>query len=322
MTLKDYIKRKSVLFIPVYSARSHETGIYNLEHDGNFARIVSLLKSSNFGYADVLVPLNSILPNVKIDNVNFVKTDCYGSNAKETRDSSRLFIHYLTTHAADETYDIIVSEPNALTSVLCTLPTYKEKIIYWCVASVTNEGTPWFVQDYEQLDKYIAKKIPTAVANEAQKLALKGRSFVEPEFYRPEYFTEKVIYFPFRLTDKSYHAKEFAETILKIVENEPDLKFKVFYPDMNDCGLFDELNENIFVKVPANHSLYLQLLKSKPIIPYLENSDLIEHISIHEFQFYECPLIMFKPKHKTYKNAAYIGSKTLYELLLQELRKP
>ena len=35
MAIRDEITNKSVLFVPIFSARSYETGIYNLALDGN-----------------------------------------------------------------------------------------------------------------------------------------------------------------------------------------------------------------------------------------------------------------------------------------------
>ena len=35
------LNNKKILFIPIYSMRDYKTGIYNLEADGNMARIYS-----------------------------------------------------------------------------------------------------------------------------------------------------------------------------------------------------------------------------------------------------------------------------------------
>lgn len=298
MTFASLFKDKNVLFIPIYSARSYETGIYQLQNDGNFARIYSTVKSLPLKSATILIPNNSELHLTDENNIKYIRSK-YGKNAMSTRQHLE-FIDLpldIISRIDNNGFDFIVSEPNYLTLMLAKQ--YQTRTIYWCVASVTSEGTPWFVKDYEEVDKKIASLIPTAVSNRAQQLSLKGKSFVEPSFYNAELFDFKSIYFPFRLTDENYHAKEFISAIEELAKDKTLSKFKVFYPDLNDCNMFADLDKDIFIKVPKNHELYIQLLKSKPIIPYLENADMLEHISIREFLYYDVELIMLKLKHST-----------------------
>ena len=58
MAIRDEITNKSVLFVPIFSARSYETGIYNLALDGNMARIVSMILMGKPDKATVLIPRN------------------------------------------------------------------------------------------------------------------------------------------------------------------------------------------------------------------------------------------------------------------------
>ena len=77
MAIRDEITNKSVLFVPIFSARSYETGIYNLALDGNMARIVSMILMGKPDKATVLIPrnisnLDVISRQLKGMNVNFI----------------------------------------------------------------------------------------------------------------------------------------------------------------------------------------------------------------------------------------------------------
>ena len=175
---------------------------------------------------------------------------------------------------------------------------YTDEVIYWNVASDTTFGTPWFVKEYSELDKKLAKDFKTACANKAQVDKLGGQSFVE-KFYDPSYFDYKIIFFPFRISDASYKARTFYEVIRDIYFEEGITNFKVYYTDPNSSNdIFRE--SDIFVKVPSNHDIYIGILKGKPIIPYLEDHDMIEHISINEFKYYNCNVIMRPPRNGIY----------------------
>ena len=295
MTIEQIINKKQVLLIPIISMRSYETGLYNLMSDGNVSRIISKLACSDFKKATVLVPQNNCglyelqkLADRVIgkDKVDFVECDAYGKNAGETRVEIKKFMKYLS-----DDYDVILIEPNLLTEFLIKQNSpIVSKLVYWCPVSATTGFTPQFIEGFADIDKFIAQNIPVAVATKSQKDFLMGKSFIDKSFYNPEPFDYKTIYFPFRLSDPCYHAKEFKQAILNL--KDKGYNFKVLYSDPNESGLFDD--DNIFVKVPTQKEVYTQILKSKPIIPYLENSNDVLHISICEFIYYQCEVIQFE----------------------------
>ena len=292
---------KNVLFVPVYSMRSRITGKYNLENDGNMARILSILFQDLLKSAIVLVPeenrcegLNVIKDKCKelSFDVEFVHTNAYGENAKQTRIEVAKFNEVLDNL---DGIDYVVSEPNYLTLDLCLRKEAAEispKIIYWCVASVTTKRKPWFVVEYAPVDIAIAEKCLTITMTKSQADELGGNSIVDSKaFYNPEIFDVKYIYFPFRLTDENYCVDIFLEAVLELLKCE--YKFVVLYSDPNSSQLFDSLLSmypNVFVKVSSEKDVYLSILKGKPIIPYLEDSDVL-HISEKEFEYYDCDVI-------------------------------
>ena len=82
----------SVLFIPIYSMRSYETGKYSILKDGNFQLTMARILASDFEQIVVTVPsdssdFNETLARFEsLTRVSFVKAE-YGVNAVETRDT-------------------------------------------------------------------------------------------------------------------------------------------------------------------------------------------------------------------------------------------
>lgn len=297
MSLEKIIEGKNILLVPIISMRSYETGKYNLMADGNISRIISKLASSKFKKATILIPANNqgleelnILVNKVIgkEKINFIECDAYGENAGQTRKEINKFMPYLEDSSQ---YDIILIEPNMLTYELIKHKNkIVDKLIFWCPVSATTGFTPKFINEYSLIDKYISEHIPVAVATKSQKDFLKGKSFIDENFYDASYFDYATIYFPFRLSDPCYHAEEFKKVVINL--KNKGYNFRVLYSDPNESGIFDD--SDIFVKVPPQKEVYTQILKSRPIIPYLENSNDVLHISIFEFLHYRCDIIQFK----------------------------
>jgi hypothetical protein len=306
------IENKKVLFIPIYSMRSYKTGKYKMLNDGNMARILSKIYSSNVKSAHVLIPeqyeiedfedLNNFVERLKI-NVTFLQVKCYGENANETRNTLR-FINDKELNLLERcnNYDVIISEPNMTTYALMESK-IKSKLIYWCVASKTSEICPWFVEEFADMDYKIAQNVKTAVLTKTQMFYLKGKSFVDTDFYKAELFDYKTIFFPFRLSDKSYKAKIFRK-IIEELKSEGINNFKVLFTDPNNSGIFEE--DGTFVKVDSSKDVYLSILKSKPIIPYFEDSNNMLHISIFEFDYYGCKIIMYENDNIKPESAVFI----------------
>lgn len=325
MTLTELTRGKRVLFVPIFSMRDRKTGTYHLENDGNFARLMSFIMQSDLQESRMLIPWDYTIDDVMLckmreKNVDIFAVDCYGQNARETRMTDDFFEYFVKTNGAED-FDLIIAEPNHIVDMLIA-STIVDKLVYWCVASTTTEGTPWFVAEWTDVDKRIAQEIPTACANQAQVDFLGGKAFLEPCFYDAKLFDYQTIFFPFRLTDENYHAEEFASVIRRLNETRGLKPFKVLYTDVNNSGIFDEEPE-CFKKVSSDHDVYLNILKGRPIIPYLEHDDVLEHISIHEFLYYNCEVIMLTQKHKrTSDNIIYIDDiSCLYESLVTLLKE-
>lgn len=312
MAIRNEITNKSVLFVPIYSARSYETGIYNLALDGNMARIVSMILMGKPGKATILIPENTINLDVisrQLNgiNVNFIRCNAYGENAYATRMNGLRFADFINSRFGPDDFDILVLEPNTLLLLNDKLLTFRHaKIIYWCVASETSKGTPWFVEKFANIDKKIANMFPTECVLQTQVEALDGLSYVDEKgFYDPSQFDYDTIFFPFRLTDQNYHSEDVKNAIQKL-KKICRSRFKVLYTDVNDSGRFYE-DPNTFVKVSSQKEVYIEILKAKPIIPYFEDTNVLTHINIHEMIYYGCRLIMFENEtYKGYDNVTFI----------------
>lgn len=309
MQIEEIIKNKSVLMIPVYSSRSYESGVYDMMSDGNTLKYLMKILKSEAKEIDIFYPRNSMKINdiIKVTNkhvkceVNWLPRN-YGKNAHETRNMGQYFFDCII--GQNKQYDIIISEVNTLAELAiksnhkrCN----KNNFIYW-VGTHNTDGTLWCDGDYS-LNKSIAQEITTACLLKGQPDLYGGKSFYDEYIYDPQYFDKKIIFFPFRLSDKSYHAEEFKEIIKEIKEEGYD-NFVVLFTDVNDSHLFDKELANEFIQVPKNKFVYQAILKGKPIIPFLDSVEKNSHSNIFEFTYYGCDVIMLK--NNVFKNVTQI----------------
>ena len=305
--LKEKIKNKVALFIPVISMRDYATGLYKLNCDGNIARILSMVYQSDIILAYITVPvyekidkddfrelqLKLIDKGIK-NKVTFIYSGLYGDNAAETRRSNHN-VNFLFDVISPESIDIIIVEPQGITKQLINSSLIdNEKLIYWCVASETKYHSPWFTREFKEDDKFISGIIATACATDSQ-VEYFGEKAYKEEFYNPKFSDSKIIFFPFRLSDQSYQSGLFIEMICRL-KSEGIKNFKVLITDPNQSCI--EVPDAIIVQ--SDHSIYTAILKGKPIIPYFENADEVKHISIEEFCMYKCEVICYDNREIAY----------------------
>lgn len=324
--LKEKLRNKNVLFIPVFSMRDYKTGKYKLTCDGNMARILSIVYSSQLNNCMITIPrkerldlddfkhLTVKLRDKKIeDKITFRYDDGYGENAKETR-SSKSF-NFIKEKDMYDSFDYIISEPQQVTEELIK-HFDNTKLIYWCVASETISYSPWFTREYKEVDKWIASKILTICATSSQVNYLNGKS-VKGEFYLPEFSKMKIIFFPFRISDESYKWKLFVSMVNNLID-EGAKNFRVLYTDPNNSS--SDLSD-VFIKVQADFPIYIAILKGQPIIPYFENANEIKHISIEEMAMYNCNIICYKTDEIKCKNITMVNNDhEFYEELKKKVR--
>ena len=303
--LTQLVKGKYVLIVPTYSMRSYETGLYDLNCDGNFARVASFINQCEADNVCVTVPHDFQLVNddytrrIKYDRdvtVEFAPIDGYGKNAAETRESAELA--KVVCDIADA-YDIVIFEQQTVgRKLIADDEIDNDKLVYWCVASHIDGHEIWFVDKYCLIDHFIASKVKTCCANQKQCDYLEGKSFVG-FFYDPSTDIRPTIFFPFRLSDPEYHFYDkFIPFMDHLLESQDDA-CDILVTDPNNSIDETRLGHQRPLVVPSDHRLYMSILKGKPIIPYFADVDVIRHISIEEMVAYGACVICYD--NDTYK---------------------
>lgn len=285
----EIVTGRSVLFVPVYSMRSHITGKYNLKTDGNFNRVMAVIRKYKPRIAVVTIPEpdkladNFSINEYKTDGVKlmFRHSSIYGENANATRKAQCLGDEF-----SDLTqFDVVVSEPQHVTLDMIN-SAHNINLYYWCIATSTDEWPVWFVDEFKELDALIASKVPTIVATEAQRKQL-GSNAVVGDFYIPS-TNKRIIYFPFRTSDPNYEYEMLNVVLNRIRARGYANKFKLLIADVNESAGDIPTYATL---VPSNHDVYNALLAGKPIIPYFEHMDRLPHISIYEMIDAGCKII-------------------------------
>ena len=71
---------------------------------------------------------------------------------------------------------------------------------------------------------------------------------------------------------------------------------------------------NKTIKIPSEKSVYYSILKSKPIIPILEDLDSILHQNIFEFNKYKCTTILFNGFNRKFYTSKSIRLNNICDL--------
>lgn len=297
--MAEAIKGKSVLFVPTYSMRSYETGLYDLLKDGNMARVSSFIKNSDAASYQVLVPKREKLANYdfiktlrgsKGDAVKIISVPGYGMNAKETRCSQELCKYVKLLQSC---FDIVIIEQQTVAMMVITDDEIdNDDFFYWCVASHIEGEDIWFVDEYKDVDRYIASMIKTACANEKQVEYLGGKSFVD-FFYDVKGTFKPTVFFPFRLSDPEYCFYDKLVPFLDGIQETQDDEYDLLITDPNDSLDESKIGHQRPLVVSSDHRLYMSILKGKPIIPYFAKVDVIRHISIEEMVQAGCCVICY-----------------------------
>ena len=326
MKLQKIIYKKRVLFVPVYSMRSHKTNLYNLQNDGNFARVMYKIKKSKCS-ATVLIPYRNSLTKSseaildyysKNYNITFIESEFYGTSAYETRSNTNLLDYELCNKTFLSTFDYFIIEPNFLPKTLNNwLDINTNKIIYWCpVSYIPENNTADFLEPFFNIDRENSRLFKTFVCSKLQKDCLGGQTFVDSDVFDNNQYEPKIIFLPFRLSDQGYKIKNICEALQSLLIKGFD--FIIYYTDPNDT--FDDIFKNfpklidVSIKIPSEKSVYYTILKSQPIIPILEDLNSILHQNIFEFNKYKCNTILFNGFDKKFYTSKSVRLNNIYDL--------
>lgn len=312
--LEEFLEGKKILYIPIYSMREYDTGLYNLACDGNVNRFLSKFSQLKSAHIDITIPMN-ITKNrkwleEKLNNLSIeyqlYETVYYGENAGATR-RNKNWIGYV--ESMSHLYDVVLFEPNVigLANLHC-------EGLYWMPVSDTITGPVPFVTEFRELDIENSEKYKTFVASTNQQ-KLFERSYLDNNIFNPELFIDIVepvplprstlfIFNPFRQSDKGYKIKEIYEHLVDLKR-----KYIVFYTAPNNFEIDLPINK---IRVTSDRQNYYNILASKPVVIYLEDPDEILHASIFEFLYFNCRLIY--TKNTLFQHKENIGETSLNTL--------
>lgn len=310
-----------VLYIPMYSMREYNSGKYNLAADGNVNRFLSKLSmcqgvnlflavppSENcINYDFLLKALDKLYDNKNLRAYKLINTPCYAENALATRNNEKWKTFMLFWE--NEPFNKVIFEPNIIGRFIPAI--MNQKIIYWLPVSQVKGADIKFVMQFKQQDEENIKRFKTYVCSRGQQ-ELWPSTILDNNIFNPQFFididklqeiklSDAIIFNPFRQSDPGYKIKEIYEAI-KIAEAEGKSKYIVLYTAPNNFEVPTTINK---LKVESNREVYYSILKSRPVVIYLENPDEILHVGLFEFIHFNCRIIYVK--NSVFHHEKYVG---------------
>ncbi len=298
------------LFLSMFSMRRYTDGKYSVLKDGNFQLSIARAYASDFEEVRIALPhdacdIEETLEKfkVEIDSGKFVFIPfTYGVNAANTRE---VFwgTNWCAIWFAQKGCDVLITD---ITGYPGTLP-----VIYnFNITKLPELDRPYIDKFFETDLWSIEHSLFTTVLNPRQKeyivevrpdLADKvlvhtkcAHENLLPISGDVEELPSKMIFWPFRLSDKAYKWDEFKEAF----ESSIYKGYTVVITDPNETS--GDLPPYV-VKIKPTKEEYYKILQSKPIVVMLDDIDTVLHPGTIEFFHYGCPVIAF--------NAALIGNK-------------
>lgn len=294
----------NVLFIPIYSMRSYETGEYSILKDGNFQLTMARILASDFDRVYVAVPTEAsdfeeVLEKYgKGERVFFVQMK-YGANAVATRD-------FFWVANADHMKSLEVNADLLITDITG----YKgplRVVFNFNITKLPELDRPYIDRFFESDLDSIERSVFTTVINPRQREYILE---VRPDLidkvivnmkcahdaFLPRFIDQnvpnKVIFWPFRISDRAYKFAEFIETFE--AQRLYDQGYKVVVTDPNDTlGL---ITRPYLTVVKPTKIQYYEMLSARPTIVMLDDIDTVLHPGTVEFLWYGCPTITMASK--------------------------
>lgn len=294
--LKQILKDKDILCIPIISSINRETGEYNLAADGNINRIVT-----TFWHVDTIKSLTIILPikNIKGSNsiIESLKSHlgpdkckifyCYnfGMHAGEQRSKASVYrgiLDELKTcgiSLKDEKYTILFESQYL---GLNLLDMYNpDKLIFWnYTCELVPHKTRSFLTGYDEINKILYRKCSHTILS-SPELVKYYQNYNGPKYYDTQTrlkSNEKIIYCPIfvdrNLPVFSYNKDEKTESIIRDIKNIIGSQGHIWYLPyrMTDEGyqmdkVIDFINsfneKSVIIYTDPNNSGYMESIKSK-----------------------------------------------------------
>lgn len=296
-----------VLWVPIFSMRSYVDGKYAILKDGNFQLTMARIFACNFGPVTIAVPSESsdfdeVVERFKhVRDITFLKVR-YGTNAVDTRETfwEMNYPWVRARYELDGAWDLLITDITGYPG--------KFPVIYnFNITKLPELDRPYIDKFFEQDLKSIEQSLFTTVLNPRQREYilevrpdLMNKVIVHTKCVHQDLiprsdvpiwpFSDKVIFWPFRISDAAYKWEEFVETF---IQYGLDDSYQIIVTDPNDTLK----NEPWFVtKIKPTKEEYYRLLDSRPTVVMLDDIDTVLHPGTVEFFAYNCPVITFKSK--------------------------
>ena len=290
----------NVLFCPIYSMRSYETGKYSILKDGNFQLTAARILASDFDRVIVGVPEDSADFDDALNHffrddarVRFTKFK-YGKNAVETRE---VFWQQNDVETIDACGDVVISDITGYSG--------KKPVVYnFNITKLPELNRPYIDKFFEQDLASIEQSLFTTVINPRQReyilevrpdlldkvlvntLCAHGKLL--PQHDVPA-ANPKVIFWPFRISDKAYQWEQFLDSF--VAHNLDESGYRIVITDPNDTA--KDLPPFVTRQRPTKDEYY-RILSSRPTIVMLDDIDKVLHPGTIEFFEYGCPVITLR----------------------------
>lgn len=321
------LKNKRILYIPIVSMRSYSNDLYDLTCDGNVNRFISFFLKDDLEYEHVDIVLPSGVTKQSLELLSefekcrpgkitchyFDKYPIGGASVIRSYKGSKQLFDLIDESIIEKDYDVVIYEPNHLGVLIEGIKNIivPFESVYWCPVSVTTESCPSFLLEYESIDKTLAKAadyLMVASINQFRFFKKVTKNVIREVLINPglklfdfkvnesildlmdSYIQDgyKLVYFPFRLTDKGYMLDWVLEMIKKLSQEGSKICFVYSDPNNSDLLSMEENTENlVFLKIPTSRDVYYTMLSQVDcLVPYLENIDDIMHASLEELRYF------------------------------------
>lgn len=294
------LRNMDVLGVPMWSSRSHKTGLYNPAHEGNLHTMVHYLENAGVKSATITRPCGTKLTGnpdghstsseyleLLINSVSFdLRFECvdglYLNNASMTKHQSMA-----PEIPRYRSYD------KCLVGIQPVANRYFERnnTVFWGVSIAGEKNRPDYFESISGLDRTLVTFCPKTVVacvdqHERYPTAelIDQRQFFNADLYRamgneahPEPSKPHFIFVPWRLSHAEYKWNEIREVLdgYYIVTTDPNDSELTNWPGRTRTS-------------PRN---YKHVLYERPIIPFVVPRDLHHHWAWHEWNFYGCTIL-------------------------------
>lgn len=295
-----------VLWVPIFSMRSYETGKYAILKDGNFQLTLARALASDFERITLCIPsevsdLVEFQDRLKqLDAQHIELLQCrYGANAVETREMFWRENPALTTGLSG--YDVVISD---ITSYPGELP-----VIYnFNITKLPELDRPYIDKFFDQDLASMKQSLFTTVLNPRQRdyileiwPELLDKVIVHTKCAHEALLPQiagfghpgdpQLIFWPFRISDKAYRWSEFL-VWFEATGLAAD-GYHVLITDPNDTA--KDL-PSFVTRQKLSKDEYYEMLCEQPIVVMLDDIDTVLHPGTVEFLHYGCPVIAFDAK--------------------------